>query len=321
MADHIAGGRNTQFALAACAGMEVGRPRHGRTSTSIEVGIYLGSGEGSLDFEAFTGAAINSWQADKQAIDAVKWAELASEEDERHASWSRSRTCRSRTWRCSPARAGRRSTASPPVPPARRRSARRPRSSAAAMPEVMIGGGAHSMIHPFGVTGFNRLTALSTANDNPRAASRAVRCQPRRVRAGRRRRHGDPRDARSRQGSRREDLSPRSSATARTADAYRITDQDPDGLGRRCRDEGSACATRTLLPTAVQLHQRPRHGHQGKRRQRDRRHQAGVRRPGASRCRSARIKSMMGHLIAAAGAVGDDLLRARHRATASSRRR
>src|SRR5207245_2998551 len=27
--------------------------------------------------------------------------------------------------------------------------------------DVMIGGGAHSMIHPFGVTGFNRLTALA----------------------------------------------------------------------------------------------------------------------------------------------------------------
>jgi len=36
----------------------------------------------------------------------------------------------------------------------------------------MIGGGAHSMIHPFGVTGFNRLTALSTLNENPPGASR-----------------------------------------------------------------------------------------------------------------------------------------------------
>src|SRR4029078_619216 len=36
--------------------------------------------------------------------------------------------------------------------------------------DVMISGGAHSMIHPFGVTGFNRLTALSTFNDNPRSA-------------------------------------------------------------------------------------------------------------------------------------------------------
>src|SRR5205085_6661234 len=38
--------------------------------------------------------------------------------------------------------------------------------------DVMVGGGAHSMIHPFGVTGFNRLTALSTANDRPTCASR-----------------------------------------------------------------------------------------------------------------------------------------------------
>ncbi|MFO0883183.1 MAG: hypothetical protein U0894_03190 [Pirellulales bacterium] len=28
-------------------------------------------------------------------------------------------------------------------------------------------GGAHSMIHPFGVTGFNLLTALSTNNEDP----------------------------------------------------------------------------------------------------------------------------------------------------------
>jgi len=36
----------------------------------------------------------------------------------------------------------------------------------------MITGGAHSMIHPLGVTGFNRLTALSTRNDSPQTASR-----------------------------------------------------------------------------------------------------------------------------------------------------
>src|SRR5438046_3103071 len=32
--------------------------------------------------------------------------------------------------------------------------------------DVMISGGAHSMIHPFGVTGFNRLHALSEFNAN-----------------------------------------------------------------------------------------------------------------------------------------------------------
>jgi 3-oxoacyl-[acyl-carrier-protein] synthase II len=38
--------------------------------------------------------------------------------------------------------------------------------------DVMVSGGSHSMIHPFGVTGFNLLTALSTFNENPPKASR-----------------------------------------------------------------------------------------------------------------------------------------------------
>jgi 3-oxoacyl-[acyl-carrier-protein] synthase II len=38
--------------------------------------------------------------------------------------------------------------------------------------DAMIAGGAHSMIHPFGLTGFNLLTALSTSNSDPTKASR-----------------------------------------------------------------------------------------------------------------------------------------------------
>jgi 3-oxoacyl-[acyl-carrier-protein] synthase II len=38
--------------------------------------------------------------------------------------------------------------------------------------DAMVAGGAHSMIHPFGLTGFSLLTALSTNNDNPQGASR-----------------------------------------------------------------------------------------------------------------------------------------------------
>ena len=38
--------------------------------------------------------------------------------------------------------------------------------------DAMLSGGAHSMIHPFGVTGFNLLTALSERNDSPATASR-----------------------------------------------------------------------------------------------------------------------------------------------------
>jgi 3-oxoacyl-[acyl-carrier-protein] synthase II len=38
--------------------------------------------------------------------------------------------------------------------------------------DLMLAGGSHSMIHPFGMTGFNLLTALSTRNDAPEKSSR-----------------------------------------------------------------------------------------------------------------------------------------------------
>lgn len=38
--------------------------------------------------------------------------------------------------------------------------------------DVMLAGGAHSMIHPFGITGFHRLSTLSERNDQPQLASR-----------------------------------------------------------------------------------------------------------------------------------------------------
>ncbi|MCH5373399.1 MAG: beta-ketoacyl-[acyl-carrier-protein] synthase family protein, partial [Planctomycetes bacterium] len=38
--------------------------------------------------------------------------------------------------------------------------------------DVMLAGGAHSMIHPFGFTGFHRLSTLSTRNDEPTRAAR-----------------------------------------------------------------------------------------------------------------------------------------------------
>ena len=53
------------------------------------------------------------------------------------------------------------------APPARRRLARRPRLIRRGDADVMLSGGTHSMIHPFGVTGFNLLTALSTRNGDP----------------------------------------------------------------------------------------------------------------------------------------------------------
>lgn len=92
-AGHDGAGRNTQFALAAAAQAwtSAGLPPLGTahsapvTSSSAaapaldldRVGVYLGSGEGSLDFEAFTRANLAAWQPEGQAHDASKFAELA----------------------------------------------------------------------------------------------------------------------------------------------------------------------------------------------------------------------------------------------------
>jgi 3-oxoacyl-[acyl-carrier-protein] synthase II len=38
--------------------------------------------------------------------------------------------------------------------------------------DVIMAGGAHSMIHPMGITGFHRLSTLSTRNEDPQRASR-----------------------------------------------------------------------------------------------------------------------------------------------------
>src|SRR4051812_20446811 len=94
---HDAAGRNTQFALAACAqawksaGLPPLSTQHGSNEFAEvsalgtpgldldRVGLYLGSGEGSLDFDAFTTTSLTAWSAERNAIDTVKFAELATE--------------------------------------------------------------------------------------------------------------------------------------------------------------------------------------------------------------------------------------------------
>src|SRR4051812_10303687 len=61
LAAHKGAGRNTQFALAACA--------HAWHSAGLDsfdldpdrVGIYLAGGEGELDFAAYTTAGLSAW--------------------------------------------------------------------------------------------------------------------------------------------------------------------------------------------------------------------------------------------------------------------
>src|SRR6478752_4957394 len=76
---HRGVGRNTSFALAACAQAWRAAKLDQAKLDLDRVGIYLGSGEGSLDFEAYTTAALSSWQAAAGKIDSVKWAQVAME--------------------------------------------------------------------------------------------------------------------------------------------------------------------------------------------------------------------------------------------------
>jgi len=96
--------------------------------------------------------------------------------------------------------------------------------------DVMLSGGTHSMIHPFGVTGFNLLTALSTNNDNPTKASRPFD----RLRDGFVLGEGagmvvlEELERAKRRGAR---IYGEILGYGSTADAYRITDIHPEGRG------------------------------------------------------------------------------------------
>ncbi len=165
---------------------------------------------------------------------------------------------------------------------------------------AMLSGGAHSMIHPFGVTGFNLLTALSTRNDDPQHASRPFDKNRDGFVLG--------------EGSGMLILEELEHAKKRgakiygevlgygsTADAYRITDIHPKGRGAigciemALRDAGlnndqidyvNAHGTSTSVNDKVETMAIK-----------------GALGASAAKTPVSSIKSMMGHLIAAAGSV------------------
>ena len=59
---HAGAGRNTQFALAACSQAWKNAGLNGADLDLDRIGIYLGSGEGSLDFDAFTTCNLLAWK-------------------------------------------------------------------------------------------------------------------------------------------------------------------------------------------------------------------------------------------------------------------
>ena len=100
--------------------------------------------------------------------------------------------------------------------------------------DVMVAGGSHSMLHPLGITGFNRLTALSQRNDSPTTASRPFD----KTRDGFVIGEGagivvleELEHAKKRGAAVYAELT----GYGTTADAYRMTDPHPDGKGAvRC---------------------------------------------------------------------------------------
>ena len=166
--------------------------------------------------------------------------------------------------------------------------------------DAMLSGGAHSMIHAFGVTGFNLLTALSTNNENPQQASRPFDKNRDGFVLG--------------EGAGMLVLEELERAKARgatiygevagygsSADAYRITDIQPQGVG------AIACIEMAMEDAGVnpeQIGYVNAHGTSTK--VNDRVETLAVKHTfgnSASDTAISSIKSSMGHLIGAAGSV------------------
>jgi 3-oxoacyl-[acyl-carrier-protein] synthase II len=297
---HAEAGRNTRFALGACAQAWKAAKLDSAKLDLDRVGIYLGSGEGSLDFEAYTAAALSGWAEGASSLNTVQWAHVAAErmnsarELEQEPNMPLSHLAlltgaRGPAFNCLTACAASTQAIGEATEILRRGDA-----------DVMIGGGAHSMIHPFGVTGFNRLTALATANDDPPRASRPFDAQ----RGGFVLGEGAGMvilETLDHARSRNAPILAEVAGYGSTADAFRITDQDPTG-------RGAIVAMREALAdaglTPAQIDYVNAHGTGTK--ENDGNETGAIKSvfgTHARNCPVSSIKSMMGHLIAAAGAV------------------
>lgn len=166
--------------------------------------------------------------------------------------------------------------------------------------DVMLSGGAHSMIHPFGVTGFNLLTALSEENDEPEKASRPFDLNRNGFVLG--------------EGASMLVLEDMEHAQARgaqiygeilgygtTADAFRITDTHPEGRG------ATSCLQMALADAGRNTDQIDYiNAHGTSTTVNDKVESLAIRKAFGDQADSIPVsstKSMTGHLIAAAGAT------------------
>ncbi len=136
------------------------------------IGVYLGSGEGDQDFHHLISLVGRNYQADRRLVDVLEFTKGALREfhPEREAALELHTTSGNLAahfdllgpnYNCLTACAASSQAIGEATEMIRHNDA-----------DVMLSGGAHTMIHEFGVTGFNLLTALSTNNAEPTKASK-----------------------------------------------------------------------------------------------------------------------------------------------------
>jgi 3-oxoacyl-[acyl-carrier-protein] synthase II len=166
--------------------------------------------------------------------------------------------------------------------------------------DIMLAGGSHSMIHPLGITGFNLLTALSTNNEAPARASRPFDLQRDGFVLGEgaamlileELEHAKKRGA---------TIYGEITGYGSSADAFRLTDSHPDGRGAIACIQG-AIDDSGLAPEQIGYI----NAHGTCTQVNDRVETVAIKKvfgEQAYKIPVSSTKSMLGHLIAAAGAV------------------
>jgi len=164
-------GRNSLFALQAAEEAVADARLDGRGDRT-RIGIYFGAGDGGFDFAQYAAVIAASMTEDGQSVSPAKYfkeslaryrPEMISEQepfeviDHLAAAFGAEGPVSNCLTACA--------ASSQAIGEATEliRSGRA---------DIMIAGGTHSMIHPLGLAGFNLLTALSTRNEEPQKASR-----------------------------------------------------------------------------------------------------------------------------------------------------
>ncbi|MFV2066929.1 MAG: beta-ketoacyl-ACP synthase II [Pirellulales bacterium] len=262
------------------------------------LGVYLGSGEGQQDFDSFTRMMTSALRDDGLDLGAfVKMgletlhplAELEQEPNMPAGHLASMFDAQGPNANCLTACAASSQAVGEAVELIRRGDA-----------DAMLSGGTHSMIHPFGVTGFNLLTALSTRNDEPQRASRPFD----RDRDGfvlgegaamvvlEELEHAQTRGA---------NIYGEILGYGSTADAFRITDAHPEGRG------AASCIRMALADAGCSVDQIDYvNAHGTSTSVNDRVETLAIKTVFGARAYEVPVsstKSMLGHLIAAAGAA------------------